>query len=161
MFDYTGNGVDEVITLGGGWLRVYSATHAEAHVWGVKNSSSGSPSENLTVLHNALIESFAIHARVLLDFFYGVPNPRYQDDLFAEHFFADAKTWHSARPHLSDEDRETIKRRVGKEVAHLTYTRQMVSLEDKPWPISDIVAVIDAAAEEFFETAPKELLHTD
>ena len=29
MFDFTGSGADEVITLGGGWLRVYGSPHAE------------------------------------------------------------------------------------------------------------------------------------
>jgi hypothetical protein len=29
MFDYTGDGTDEVITLGRGWLRVYASAHAE------------------------------------------------------------------------------------------------------------------------------------
>ena len=133
-------------------------THAEAHVWGVIDPSSGSPTERLVVLHNALIESFALHARVLLDFFYGSAKSRNQDDVLAEHFFHDAEIWHAKRPHLSDDDRKLIKRRVGKEIAHLTYARQMVDPEDKPWPITDIVDVIDAAANKFFDLAPMELL---
>jgi len=142
-------------------VAITHTTHAEAHVWGEIDPSSGSPAERLSVLHNALIESFAIHARVLLDFFYGSTNSRNQDDVFPEHFFLDAEMWRAERPYLSDEDKKLIKRRVGKEIAHLTYARQKVELEDKPWPISDIVDVIDAAAKKFFDMAPIELLRPD
>lgn len=119
------------------------------------------PPENLVVFHNAIIESFTIHARALIDFLYRVPNTRHTDDIFAEHFFDEPATWISSRPQLSRVEVARIKNRVGKEIAHLTYKRQMVDPVDKPWPISEIVETIYAAWRTFLELAPRDLVGPD
>ena len=90
-----------------------------------------------SILTNALLESFVIHARSLLYFLYDT-NPK-PDDVVADDFFPDQREWHKARPAKST-ILATVHRRVGKEVAHLTYARQLVTAEMKNW---DFVAIGD------------------
>lgn len=82
-------------------------------------------------LTNVLIESFTIHARALMHFLY--PSGPIQDtDVLAEDFFDDAGHWGKIRP---DEPAVFGKARgrVNKEIAHLTYDRQLVTPELKAW----------------------------
>lgn len=48
--------------------------------------------------------------------------------------------------------------RVGKEVAHLTYARQLVTAETKPWPFVEIAGAFDIAMSVFLKSAPGHLL---
>jgi hypothetical protein len=76
---------------------------------------------------NAQVESFAMHARGLLDFFYETA-PVHRDDALARHF-VDGE-WN---PPPQTEALADVKRRVNKEVAHLTYPRLLVTEEAKNW----------------------------
>jgi len=49
------------------------------------------------IVTNALLESFTVHARVILDFLYASESVR-PDDVIAEDFFDKPSLWHSARP---------------------------------------------------------------
>ncbi len=92
---------------------------------------------------NALLESFTVHARILLDFFYAgapksadeQPKPPQKDDVIAEDFFEDPAHWLSSRPTMTEELKK-VHFRVGKEIAHLTYFRSR--LADKNWPFAII-----------------------
>jgi len=85
-----------------------------------------------TAVRNALLESFAIHARTLLQFLYSEsPNG---DWVIAEDFFDVPETWFQGRPQKSFRLGE-LTRRVAKEVAHLSYDRLLVRPEKKPWNI--------------------------
>ena len=95
---------------------------------------------------NALVESFAIHVRNLIDFFY-LKEPR-QDDLIAEDFFADAAQWRSVRPNLSA-DLDQAKKRAHKEIAHLTYARLDVTPEAKLWQFVHILNEISKVLSEW------------
>ena len=134
-------------------------THIQAQFWGSDAPSSSAIPERFVVEHNALVETFALHARVLLEFFYATPNPRFSDDVRAEHYFLSPATWHTARPDLSEDDYDGIKNRVGKEIAHLTYARQLILPEDKPWPVSWITGLIDDATSAFVSSVDDELIH--
>ena len=134
-------------------------THFEAHFWPSQPSRPNPPPERFVVEHNALVEAFALHSRVLIEFFYAKPNPKFPDDVHAEHYFSPGSTWRNARPKLSKEDYEGIKNRVGKEIAHLTFARQLVAPEDKPWPISWISGIIDEAATAFVSLVDMNLIH--
>ncbi len=102
------------------------------------------------VVHNALVESFALHARNMVDFFYNdMPRP---DDAVASQFFSSPHTWQTVRPSLTAE-LENAKTRANKEISHLTYSRLLVAPTDKPWPVDNIVRDIDAALTKFCETA--------
>lgn len=69
------------------------------------------------IIQNALIESFALHARSLTAFLYP-ENPK-ADDVIADDFLDDYSAWQRRRPPMSSL-LNTIHPRVGKEVAHLT-----------------------------------------
>lgn len=100
-----------------------------------------------SLLNNALLESFVIHFRALLDFFHPPANAK-SDDVLATDFFADPNEWERVRPPLSD----VLKRgraRAHKEIAHLTYARQDVTPETKPWPFAQIANEIGSLMQLF------------
>ena len=107
------------------------------------------------VIHNALLEAFTIHARVLLKFLYD-ENPR-ADDVVADDFFPTSQEWKEVRPKMT-EILEKVHRRVGKEVAHLTYARQDVTPETKGWHYLQILNDIEVSFNEFLRIVPEELL---
>ena len=106
-------------------------------------------------MNNAFIESFVIHARVLLDFFYPF-NPR-PDDVIATDFFDQAETWERARPEKTDL-LKTIHKSVGKEAAHLSYARQKISEEKKNWDYEGIVRDIRFSVDCFLGIVSNSLL---
>jgi hypothetical protein len=67
---------------------------------------------------NADIETFAVHVRVLIDFFFGGGSP------VAADYFDDKSTWPSTlRPKSKLRSLQHIKRRVGAEISHLSHQR--------------------------------------
>lgn len=87
------------------------------------------------VLKNAVMESFVIHTRSLLDFLY--PTDRAQDtDILASDFLPPGQ-WDDERPDKS-QLLATAQRRANKEIAHLTYDRLDVTAETKPWKFVEI-----------------------
>ena len=107
------------------------------------------------VIHNALLESFTIHARVLLKFLYDEdPKP---DDVIADDFFPTSQKWKEVRPKMT-EILEKVFWRVGKEVAHLTYARQDVTPETKGWHYLQILNDIEVSFKEFLRIVPMEFL---
>jgi hypothetical protein len=109
-----------------------------------------------SVEHNALIESFGIHARLLLDVFYAPANKR-SDDVCAEDFFDNQTDWKTKCPSKSAL-LEKVDKRVGKELAHLTYARLGISLEDKQWPFVKIANEIENMVKVFVENVPEDRL---
>jgi len=107
------------------------------------------------VLNNALLESFTVHARILFDFLYA-DHPK-ADDVIAEDFLEAPQAWKEQRPHQS-EILSAIHRRVGKEVAHLTYARQEVTPETKPWPFAAIAQEVDVIFSRFLALVSLDLL---
>jgi hypothetical protein len=81
-------------------------------------------------LNNCLIESFAIHARVLIEFFYGhgsKPNDARSTDYV---------TVESLRSHPRPRESSVLKEvrnRTGYQVSHLSYSRTDVRAENKEW----------------------------
>lgn len=122
---------------------------------GVDKSSFPSQSDEIQrTINNAILESFAIHTRSLLDFFYSSGSR--DDDVVAEHFFSSATVWISARPPKTYEQRMRIKDRVSKEIAHLTIARQNV--KSKKWPYKSIRRDLNRAFSVFFKIVPDNLL---
>jgi hypothetical protein len=100
----------------------------------------GEPDIPDLVTRNAQVESFAIHARVLIDFLYS--GPQRPDDAVAADFFDKEEDWRTLRP-AKTKELERVPRRVGKGVAHLTYERLEVIEEDWHAAIwSDLAAVV-------------------
>ena len=102
-------------------------------------------------LNNALLESFTIHARILLDFLYAAKPQR--DDVIAEDFFPEPSAWYDSRLKKSDL-LASVHRRVAKEVAHLTYARQEVTPDTKPWAFVQIANEVNAAFGAFLSIVP-------
>ena len=108
-------------------------------------------------LTNALLESFVIHVRGVMDFLYN-DTPK-SDDVVAQDFFPSAEDWIKIRPQLSELLR-TAKKRAGKEVAHLTYSRLAVTHETKPWPFVAIADEVASVMKVFLKNVLKEKLGT-
>lgn len=112
-----------------------------------------------SVLNNALLESFAAHTRVLLDFLYD-DNPG-ENDVSALDFVANREDWILARPRMSrmlKELSDDVRHRVGKEIGALPYDRHAGVPERKPWPFMQIAKELNAAFDAFLETAPEHFL---
>ena len=104
---------------------------------------------------NALLESFVIHVRAVMDFLYNdSPQP---DDVIAEDYFTSPDEWRKVRPDLT-ELLKSSKRRAGKEVAHLTYARLDVTPETKPWAFIQIANEISSIINIFLQHVPKSKL---
>lgn len=105
-------------------------------------------------IRNALIESFATHVRVLIEFFYRDKDKK--DTILAKHFFLPPKKWIEIRPAKSRilEQAET---RANKLLAHLTYTRCKKPL-NKEWPIKEIANELEGVSDILFQNMPEELL---
>lgn len=134
-----------------------ASNHLHYEIWMFTSLARGMASgiTGKGVIHNALLESFTIHARVLLDFLYAKkPQP---DDVIADDFFPTSQEWKEVRPKKT-EVLEKVHKRVGKEVAHLTYARQDVTPEMKPWSYLQILHDIEVSFNEFLRIVPMEFL---
>lgn len=106
-------------------------------------------------INNSLLESFAIHVRALIGFFYA-ENPR-NDDIIADDFFASPSDWQSLRPPKT-EILDKAKRRADKEVAHLTYTRLDITPEQKHWDFLKIFNDLQDLIKLFLDNVTTDLL---
>jgi hypothetical protein len=106
---------------------------------------------------NALLESWTIHARAL--WFFAFADKSMPDDVLAEDFFSDdpQQQWNTLR---GDEPPilEVVRRRVGKEIAHLTYARLQVTPEAKHWNIRAITEALSTMMRTFSAAIPRERL---
>lgn len=102
-------------------------------------------------VHNALVESFTIHLRALIDFLW--PNNPRADDVIANDFFYRPSAWDTARPAFPVV-LDPARQRAGKEVAHLTYARLNVKPDDKRWPYIEMANAVLTAFHVFVNNAP-------
>lgn len=98
---------------------------------------------------NALIESFVVHTRVLIYFFYD--NPK-KDDISAKHFIDE---WEKIRLPQSD-ILKTAKNKADKQLAHLTYARLTTykEIESKKWKIREISVNMESVLQTFIDKLP-------
>ena len=114
-----------------------------------------SETENIYI-YNALLESFIIHASVILDFFYEPQmNP---DDAKAVHYMADIKKWKALLPPQSEEFKK-FQRKRNKEVVHLSYRRLEVKPEEKIWGVRRMTRQIKRIVDLFLDTASPQCIH--
>jgi len=112
-----------------------------AHIIATDNQGQG-------VIHNALVESFLIHARILIEFLY--KNKPYKDTVRASQYFTSDSPWKSIRPQKTDLLKET-EEDAHKYLAHLTYTRLQ---RKRKWPCIKIANDIQAVLKVFRENLP-------
>lgn len=98
---------------------------------------------------NALIESFAAHSRVLIEFLYPSKNV-HPDTILARHFFSPNERWSGICPKESLFMRST-RNLANNHLAHLTYTRSEGKL-NKRWPFVKIAKELGAVLKIFNET---------
>jgi len=99
-------------------------------------------------LSNACIESFTVHFRAIVDFLYS--EKPFDSDVIAEDFFSSPDEWTSRRPELAAQ-LSSARKRVNKEIAHLTYDRQHVVPELKDWNFKTLYDEISSAVKRFVE----------
>jgi len=90
-----------------------------------------------SAIGNALVESFAIHSRNLIDFLW--PEGTKSDHVLAEDFFTEKKKeqWHQHRPAMPQNLKDS-RIRGHKEIAHLSYDRLNVFGAKKRWCYAEI-----------------------
>jgi hypothetical protein len=98
------------------------------------------------VITNALVESFAVHTRALVAFFYPDTHPTWDNDVIAADYAPQWPGKPSESATLSD-----AYVRASKEIAHLTYTRLSVPVPDKPWDPRSIVQEITRIISSFLQ----------
>lgn len=150
------------MTLSNEKLLEYSGEHVyyevEMFLWLIEIfqglASPRNAQEN--VVKNALIESFAIHVRNLIAFFY---HGRVEaDDVMAEHFVDDPERWRRLLPPLS-ENLKRARERAHKEVAHLTTARIAGAPPEKAWPALELKEEMLIILRLFVENASPARLH--
>jgi hypothetical protein len=100
------------------------------------------------VSHNALVESFALHTRNLIEFLYPTDTVD-PDTIIAADFLAD---WKEDMP----EWLRIVKKRTNKLLAHLTYDRVSNSTGSNRWDVRKIGNHLNAALGEFFRRVPRD-----
>ncbi len=106
---------------------------------------------------SAYLESFTVHLRGLVDFFY---NDRHEkpDDVIAADFFDTAGAW---TPGAKPQKLVDACTRMNKEVGHITFTRKSGMDPTKPWPVDELFNEILPIARKFAKGASPKKLHPD
>ncbi len=105
----------------------------------------------------AFLESFTVHARALVGFFFSTAGR--DTDVLAIDFFADPATWQaSCRPDTIPPALSTVGFRVGKEIAHLTYDRLEIEPEAWKWNVTAMREAMTPIVRDFATRVPPEHL---
>jgi hypothetical protein len=105
------------------------------------------------VVENALLESYTIHLRNLIDFLF-VKEPRVATDAVAADYFDDSD-WELVELEQSEHLRR-VKGRVGQEIVHLSYNRLAIPEDEKGWQVIGIGGEILSGFVAFAEWVPDE-----
>ena len=103
------------------------------------------------VSKNVLLESFAIHARNLFDFFY---KKRINDDIVAIDFISNKVKFRNDKS--KKRNVQALVRKDNKQVSHLTYSRNNYNSRTKPWNVSSISFQINNTIDAFFNSLDEE-----
>ena len=101
---------------------------------------------------NVYLESFVIHLRNLLNFFYTSSNNRKKDDILAEDFLKDVKKFKKERTSYSQ--MSYTKTRIDKQAAHLTYHRSRYNKRTKLWQFAKLHSQLYPIIVAFYECLP-------
>jgi hypothetical protein len=116
-----------------------ASDHLYYEIWMLTTLADGLASEvaGNGPIANALLESFIIHVRVVIDFLYAIKQR--PDDVIAEDFFDAPEQWTDMRPTLSELLSQT-KSRADKKLAHLSYERLNATPENNNWQVVQIAS---------------------
>jgi len=136
-------------------LRDYAADHISYELSMLYETAMclehGKALDTEIIVTNALVESFAIHARTLAQFLYY--GPRRPGDVTAEEYVRNVRAWKEARGSIPPELQEVIDR-TGKEIAHLTIRRPPSGDPQKRWNVAHVFRL-------FFRPLHVFLAHTE
>lgn len=105
-------------------------------------------------MHDALLESWVVHLRNLINFLCRPPD---KDDVIAEDFFDDPAAWSR-----NESDKlKTGRERANKELSHVTEQRKYTGEKDKGWDVDGLFREIWDIAREFASRASGAKLHSD
>jgi hypothetical protein len=104
------------------------------------------------LVHNALLESFVIHLRNLIDFFFE-PAAAKRTDILAEYFLLDPGCLGKISAALIN-----ARTRANKEVGHLTTDRHPETSPKKVWPVEALAREILRLAQKFAAGADRQKL---
>ena len=110
------------------------------------------PKRKASTETSAFVESFGIHLRNLIDFFYEEGRG---DDVTARDFLDAPTAWTRSTP----ERLEKARIRVNKELSHLTQSRKNGSRPEKEWDTFALLKDVDAIAKDFATKASRKKLH--
>jgi hypothetical protein len=153
------------ITRGAEFLREWSTEHLVYEIDQLAEAvhhfaSEPGESDAAIRLRNALIESFAVHVRCLGDFLWNdrTGDTRVDDDAFAADF-CEPDEWDRKRARLVWARLEKVaqRRRIGREIVHLTYNRISGSPAVKVWEMAEIMGELAAGLAAFAEIADDRL----
>ena len=105
------------------------------------------------------LESFLVHTRCLIDFFFPKSLPR-ETDFQVKHFI-DEIEWNEVRDNRSSVLDENVKDRIDKRLAHLTTGRLEVPSEEEEWQTMAIKDALLLVMVSFVSMVPPERLHPD
>ena len=112
-----------------------------------------------SILNNALLESFAVHAHSVLNFLYN--DDAEEDNVAAVDYLSNPEDWPYDRPKKSEvlgEIEADVQFRIANQIAHFTYDRHNGTPARKPWPYMQIAKEVTAAFDVFLELVPPHLL---
>ena len=110
------------------------------------------------VIAFALLESFGIHATIILNFM--LNNTDDPEDAVANHYLLDREAWKKTSSKYRKE-LNFIFRRRDKELAHLSYERKNVKQSEKQWNFIAIGREISELIDSFIDSSNKSLLHSN
>lgn len=107
---------------------------------------------------NAILESWGIHARVLIDFLF--PDRIHSDDILSSHYIPADSDWTEKLAETRKRLRRDCKD-INKWLAHLTEVRLVDEVHKKKWRVGHIASDIREALLGFTEKAPADHLGAD
>ena len=135
-------------------LLEYSGEHLLHELTMLWDLAQALPRRKASTETSARVESFGIHLRNLIQFFYGEGNG---DDVTAQDFMDAATAWkRPSEPILLTKARK----RANKEVSHLTQARKSGNPTEKEWDTIGLAKEIEAIAKDFAAKASDKKLHS-
>lgn len=103
--------------------------------------------------NNLALEGFLLHTRGLIEFFFLPPVKKYKDDARASEFVIN---WDTLKPTYIQK-MKTIKNRIDKELAHLTWKRKNSNNSEKLWAYGEIYNKMFETLKTFLKELPNNL----
>ncbi len=105
--------------------------------------------------HNAILESFLLHSRNLIEFYYDLKKYK-NSDARAHDYFDEKIKWEDIRPNIDYKD---FKININKQISHLTYDRVKFTLSDKAWTPLYIMIELFQITKIFISKLPSKYSH--